>query len=64
MVKYYNNTLKIIQQIKYSKICTIWSSSLDDHILVRVTTLKDAIILKNFFYNWKSKYKNYVNKSA
>ena len=63
MVKYYNNTFKILKQIKYSKICTIWSS-LDDHILVRVTTLKDDIILKNFFYNRKSKYKNYVNKSA
>lgn len=37
---------------------------LDDHILVKEITLKDSIILKDFFYNWKTKYQNYVNKSA
>ena len=33
-------------------------------LLVRVINLKDVIILKDFLYNWKYKYQNYVNKST
>ena len=62
MVKYDNNTLKILKQIKYSKYAQhfLWMIRLS----VRVINLKDVIILKDFLHNWKYKYQNYVNKSA